>query len=135
VPLIIYHLLQETERVLGRPVTRAEVEAHAREVVPIAERNVLPGLNRLAATHLADRSTAGNGEVWHASGNGSLEALATRHPDIYRESFWYFLISQKLAGRPLPPAEVVAILREVAGESQKLPAVADILRHLDERRG
>jgi hypothetical protein len=45
----------------------------------------------------------------------------------------YFLVSQKVAGRPLPPERVIRILREVTGGSARMPAVRDVLEHLNAR--
>ena len=136
-PLMIHHLLREVQKIRGgRPVPQAEVEAYAREVLPLAEHNVRSGLERLAGAGLVDRLTVDKfteeeREVWSTRGDAPVEVLAARHPDLYRESFFYFLISQKAAGRPLPPREVIRILREVSGKSREMPAVTDILRHLN----
>jgi hypothetical protein len=135
---MIYHLLREAQNVRGRPVTQAEVEAHARELLPLAEHNVQSGLERLAAAGLAgkvtvDRFIEKEREFWGTRADASVEVLAARHPDLYRESFWYFLVSQRVAGRPLPPREVIRLLREVTGGSPKPPEVHEILRHLDAR--
>jgi hypothetical protein len=135
-PLMIYHLLREAQGVRGRPVTQAELEAHAREVLPLAEDNVQNGLQRLAAAGLAgkvtvDRFIEKEREFWGTRVDPPVELLAARHPDLYRESFWYFLISQRVAGRPLPPQEVIRILREVTGGSTKPPEVHEVLRHLE----
>jgi hypothetical protein len=136
---MIYHLLREVQGIQrGRPVTRARVEAHARKVLPIAEHNVQSGLERLAVAGLAarltvDRFTEEEREAWKARGDAPVELLAARHPDLYKESFWYFLISQQTAGRPLPPREVIRILREVTGGSPRQPEVHEVLRHLDAR--
>jgi hypothetical protein len=137
-PLMIYHLLRGAQDLRGRPVTLAEVEAHAREVLPLAEHNVQNGLQRLAAVGLVGRVTVDSfieeeREFWGTQGDVPVERLAARHPDLYKESFWYFLISQQVAGRPLPPREVIRTLREVAGKSPAMPTVTDILRHLDAR--
>ena len=137
-PLMIYHLLRELEDARGRPVTPAEIRAHARDILPMAEANAPGGLTRLAAAGLVDRipgeSVAGEaGEAWRTRGDAPAEVLAARQPDLYKESFWYFLVSQKVAGRPLPPREVIRILQEVTGGLPKQPEVHEILRHLDAR--
>jgi len=138
-PLMIYHLLREVQEIhRGRPVTQAQVEAHVREVLPMAEHNVQSGLERLAAAGLVDRITLDRfteeeREVWRTRESAPVELLAARHPGLYDESFFYFLISQKVANRPLPPRKVIRILREVAGRSREMPAMADVLRHLDAR--
>jgi len=117
---------------------RSLLAAYAREVLPLAEHNVQAGLQRLTTAGLVgrvtvDRFTEEEREVWKALGDAPAELLAARHPDLYKESFWYFLISQKVAGRPLPPREVIRILREVTGGSPKQPEVHETLRHLDAR--
>lgn len=138
-PLMIHHLLREVQKIRGgRPVTQSQVEAFAREVLPLAEHNVQAGLQRLSAAGLVgrvtvDRFTEEEREVWKALGDALVELLAARHPDLYKESFWYFLVSQKIAGRPLPPHKVIRILREVTGGSPKQPEVHEVLRHLDAR--
>jgi hypothetical protein len=137
-PLMIHHLLRELEEARGRPVTLGEIRAHARDILPMAEANALRGLTRLAGAGLVDRIPGegvegDEGEAWRTRMDAPVEVMAARHPDLYNESFFYFLISQKIAGRPLPPQEVIRILREVAGGSRKMPAVADILHHLDAR--
>jgi hypothetical protein len=136
---MIHHLLREVQKIRGgRPVTQAEVEAYAREVLPIAEANVQTGLERLTGAGLVNRFTVDKfteeeREVWSARGDAPVEVVAARHPDLYRESFWYFLISQRAAGRPLPPREVIRILGEVSGGSGKPPEVHEVLRNLDTR--
>jgi hypothetical protein len=104
----------------------------------MAEHNVQSGLQCLAAAGLVRRVTGGRcteteGEVWRAQGDAPVQVLAARHPDLYKGSFWYFLVSQKIAGRPLAPREVIRILREVTGGSPKQPEVHEILRHLNAR--
>jgi hypothetical protein len=138
-PIMIYHLLREAqERRQGRPVTRAQVEAHAHKVLPMVEGNVQGGLERLAGAGLVarltvDKYTEEEREVWSALGNEPPEVLAVRHPHLYGESFWYFLVSQKTAGRPLPTQEAIRILREVAGDSAKPLEAPELLRRLDAR--
>jgi hypothetical protein len=57
----------------GRPVTQAQIEAHARDIVSCAELDVHAGLERLATAGLAkkitvDRFTEEEREVWSALG-------------------------------------------------------------------
>ena len=138
-PLMIYHLLREVQEIRrSRPVTQAQVAAYAREVLPMAEHNVQSGLERLAAAGLVGRVTVdtftqAEREVWRTRGDAPVELLAARHPDPYKESFLYFLISQRVANRPPPPRKVIRILREVAGKSREMPAVTDVPRHLEAR--
>jgi hypothetical protein len=137
-PLMTYHLLREVQETREGPVTQAQVEAHAREVLPLAEHNVQTGLERLAGAGLVNRFTVDKfteeeREVWSARGDARVEVVAAQHPDLYRESFWYFLISQRAGGRPLPPRKVIRILREVSGDSAKAPEVHEVLRNLETR--
>jgi hypothetical protein len=73
-PLETYRLLWETQRMRkGRPVTQGLVEAHARAIVPCAELDIRPGLERLVRAGLAmkitvDRFTEEERELWSAVG-------------------------------------------------------------------
>jgi len=94
-PLMIHHLLREVQKIRGgRPVPQAEVEAYAREVLPLAQHNVRSGLERLAGAGLVDRLTVDKftgeeREVWSARGDAPVEVVAARHPDPQRSQRWF----------------------------------------------
>jgi hypothetical protein len=128
---MIYHLLRELQQAKGRPVAQHELEGYALQVLPMAEHNVGGGLKKLAAVGLVEASGGNGPELWRTRGDEPPEVIATRLPKVYTDSFWYFLISRKVAGRPLPPQEVIRILRDVGGDSVMFPPVRDVLRYLE----
>ena len=74
-------------------------------------------------------------ETGWVRGNAPVEFLAVRHPDLSHESFFYFLVSRRLASRPLPPRKVIRILREIAGDAGRdqraaIPGGAGVLKEI-----
>ena len=139
-PIMIYRLLRDALERFGRPVTTRELTEHVHVTIPMCTDHVPDHLSVLARYDLVKRKLDKGQKafVWWIEKPYYSEAeLAEKYPGLFLESLYYHVVSDELAGEPIPLDYIIELLYEISGGSEKrptIPFIRKILRRLKEAK-
>jgi len=133
---MVYSFLKGAIEEKGRPVTTKEIEDYARKVLPMCADHVLSHMVILESKGIVKRKIDPEmgGFVWWIPEEYTVEELKKMHPDLYRSSHYYRGVVEVLGDKAGDMRNVMRILFEISGGSEKRPSLEVVKRKLEEMR-
>lgn len=134
-PLMIYTFLQNAIKKHGRPVTTAEIEAYARETLPMCADHVVHHIVELERKGIVTKrfDKERKGYIWQPTRDYTIQEIIDEFPQLYRHSLYYHTVAEAL-GERISMEAAMQILYEISGGSEKKPTIGDIKKRLKTRK-
>jgi len=134
-PLMIYTFLQNAIKKHGRPVTTAEIEAYARDTLPMCADHVVHHIVELERKGIVTRrfDKERKGYAWQPTKDYTIQEIMDKFPELYKHSLYYHAVAEAL-GERISMEEAMQILYEISGGTENKPTISEIKKRLKMRK-